>query len=111
MTTTQAAAINERIVSQHIHVIATGRVKSSGQRFFLIAGSTGATYTVLVQRGYLSCNCPAGQYSNTVCKHRMCAHNWMAAEVHESARSAAAQSMRRIRTGLADDHKPISIWK
>lgn len=93
-----------RVVEQHIAIVAKGTIKRTGQLFFLVRGSAGTQYTVLVTPTQLVCSCPA----HGVCKHRVLVHDQMAAEVaqdreakHQAARAAA----------LARANRPFSLFK
>lgn len=68
LTRTQRRAI-ERARAEHILVLVRGTVKATGERFYLVRGSTGKHYCVRVAGPSLTCTCPAGQ-DGRCCKHR-----------------------------------------
>ena len=100
MTATQMSA-TERALLERITIIAKGSIKSNGARFFLVNGSHGSQYVVLVHRDRLECNCLAGQHGK-VCKHRAAVHAALVAErpAHETAVLMPAR-----------DNQPVSMWK
>jgi uncharacterized Zn finger protein len=97
----------DRATLENITIAARGSIKATGARFFLVNGSHGATYTVLVYADRLSCSCAAGQHG-IVCKHRAAVHQALVAERSAADDSAAA---RRETAPLYRSNDALSIWK
>jgi uncharacterized Zn finger protein len=82
MTTQQTQmSATERALAEHITIAALGTIKATGAKFFLVNGSHGGQYTVLVHADRLACNCLAGQHGR-VCKHRAAVHAALVAEAN-----------------------------
>jgi uncharacterized Zn finger protein len=108
MTTTQREHnATDRAILEHITTAAQGSIKATGARFFLVNGSHGAQYTVLVYADRLSCSCAAGQHG-IVCKHRAAVHQALVAERSAAESSAAA---RRETAPLERSNDALSMWK
>jgi uncharacterized Zn finger protein len=108
MTTTQREHnATDRAILEHITIAAKGSIKATGARFFLVNGSHGAQYTVLVYADRLSCSCAAGQHG-IVCKHRAAVH---AALVAERITFSIDEVARRETAPLYRSNDALSIWK
>ncbi len=112
VTAAQIERARARVQAEHITILAHGLVKATGERFFIVRGSTGRQYTIQVGTEALACDCPAGEHGE-LCKHRVAVSDRLRAEratERERAERALAEeraaSMRRqpvVRT--------ISIFK
>ena len=105
--TAQQMTASARALAEHITIAAKGSIKATGARFFLVNGSHGSQYVVLVHADRLECSCLAGQHGK-VCKHRASVH---AALVAERTTFSIDEVARRETAPLYRSNDVISIWK
>lgn len=104
MTRNEQTALDkaiERAGRQSVKVLASGRIKSTGQRFWLVSSQSHPERPHIVflhaDTHRLSCDCPAGEHGR-VCVHRASVHMHLTVQ---AARIAALDA--QVEAGLREE--------